>query len=357
MPSMPKGVRVEPVYSQKSFIDRAIENVIEALRDGVILVFIILILFLMNIRITFITLTAIPMSLVMTAIVFSIFDLSINTMTLGGIAVAMGELVDDAIVDVENIYRRLKENALAGAPLNPLLVVFRASTEVRKSIVFSTMVVILVFIPLFALGDMAGKLFAPLGVAYIVSILASLIVSLTITPILSYWLLGLSKGKAHHADGIVLRSFKWVGERVISLSLTFPKTILALTLLMVAVAGVAVAQLESDFLPPFNEGTIQLNVVLPPGTSLASSSQVNVMVEQSLKRIEDVERFARRTGRAELETPALRSTINATTTPTPVATTGMKESIREYEAAETAIVHSPNIPAVRFTGNLRTSVL
>jgi Cu/Ag efflux pump CusA len=196
-PTLPSGIQVMPVYSQKTFIDRAIENVVEALRDGGILVVIILFLFLMNLRTTFITLTAIPLSLVMTAIVFAVFGLSINTMTLGGIAVAMGELVDDAIVDVENIFRRLKENRIAGSPLNPLLVVFRASTEVRRSIVFGTMIVVLVFIPLFALGGMEGKLFAPLGIAYIVSILSSLIVSLTVTPVLSYWLLGLSKGSGH----------------------------------------------------------------------------------------------------------------------------------------------------------------
>ena len=189
-PSLPAGVRIEATYSQKSFIERAIKNVEEALRDGVILVVIILFLFLMNIRTTFITLTAIPLSLFMTAIVFAVFGLSINTMTLGGIAVAMGELVDDAIVDVENIFRRLKENRIAGNPVNPLLVVFRASAEVRRSIVFSTMIVILVFFPLFALSGMEGKFFAPLGVAYIVSILSSLIVSLTVTPVLSYWLLG-----------------------------------------------------------------------------------------------------------------------------------------------------------------------
>lgn len=300
-PTLPPGVRLMPVYSQKSFIDRAIENVVEALRDGGILVVVILFLFLMNLRTTFITLTAIPLSLVMTAIVFAVFGLSINTMTLGGIAVAMGELVDDAIVDVENIFRRLKENRIAGGPLNPLLVVFRASTEVRRSIVFGTMIVILVFIPLFALGGMEGKLFAPLGVAYIVSILSSLIVSLTVTPVLSYWLLGLSKGGGHQRDGIVLRGLKWLGARVIGFSLSVPRLSIAVTLGLVALAGVFLSRLEKDFLPPFNEGTIQLNVVLPPGTSLAASSTIAETVEKSLMQIKDVRRFARRTGRAELD--------------------------------------------------------
>lgn len=300
-PTLPDGIQLSAVYSQKSFIDRAIENVIEALRDGGILVVIVLFLFLLNIRTTFITLTAIPLSLVMTAIVFAVFDLSINTMTLGGIAVAMGELVDDAIVDVENIYRRLKENRAAAQPLNPLLVVFRASAEVRRSIVFGTMIVILVFIPLFALGGMEGKLFAPLGVAYIVSILSSLIVSLTVTPVLSYWLLGVAPSRGHESDGIVLRALKWVADKVIRFSLTFPRFNLTVTALMVALAAVFASRLEKDFLPPFNEGTIQLNVVLPPGTSLTESNRIGRMVEDSLKEIEDVKRFARRTGRAELD--------------------------------------------------------
>ena len=300
-PSLPAGVRIEATYSQKSFIERAIKNVEEALRDGVILVVIILFLFLMNIRTTFITLTAIPLSLFMTAIVFAVFGLSINTMTLGGIAVAMGELVDDAIVDVENIFRRLKENRIAGNPVNPLLVVFRASAEVRRSIVFSTMIVILVFLPLFALSGMEGKLFAPLGVAYIVSILSSLIVSLTVTPVLSYWLLGGSKSKGHETDGIVLRGLKWLGQRIIRFSLAMPYLNLSVTLLFVGIAAIFLSRLERDFLPPFNEGTIQLNVVLPPGTSLSASNEISRTVENSLKEIDDVQRFVRRTGRAELD--------------------------------------------------------
>ncbi|MBX3422957.1 MAG: efflux RND transporter permease subunit [Pirellulaceae bacterium] len=299
-PTFPNGVHIEPTYSQKAFIDRAIANVEEALRDGAILVIVILLLFLMNWRTTLITLTAIPLSLVMTAIVFAGFGLSINTMTLGGIAVAMGELVDDAIVDVENIFRRLRENRLAGSRLPPLLVVFRASSEVRRSIVFSTMIVILVFVPLFALSGMEGKLFAPLGIAYIVSIVSSLIVSLTVTPVLSFWLLGGQRG-AHDHDSLLLRAVKWLGARVIRFSLAFPWQNLAVTAFLVALAAVFLSRVERDFLPPFNEGTIQLNVIMPPGTSLAASNDICRTVEHSLQQLPDVQKFARRTGRAELD--------------------------------------------------------
>ena len=299
--TLPDGVRIESSYSQKAFIDRAINNVEEALRDGALLVVVILFLFLMNLRTTFITLTAIPLSLFMTAIVFAAFHLSINTMTLGGIAVAMGELVDDAIVDVENIYRRLKENRSAKVKLHPLLVVFRASAEVRRSIVFSTLIVILVFLPLFALGGMEGKLFAPLGIAYIVSILSSLIVSLTVTPVLSYMLLGYANSRGHEGDGIVLRVLKNIGEQIIRFSLSFPYFNLVTTLLLVAIAGLFLSRLDRDFLPPFNEGTIQLNVVLPSGTSLSASNAICESVERSLMAIDDVQRFSRRTGRAELD--------------------------------------------------------
>ncbi len=299
--SLPGDIRIEPMYTQKSFIDRAIANVTEALRDGGILVVVILFLFLMNFRTTFITLTAIPLSVLMTAIVFAFFGLSINTMTLGGLAVAIGELVDDAIVDVENIFRRLRQNQQLAEPRHPLLVVFQASVEVRNSIVFGTMIVILVFIPLFALTGMAGRLFAPLGIAYIVSILSSLLVSLTVTPVLCYWLLGNSRLMEREQDGFVLRGLKWVGDKVIRFSLAYPRLNLLVTAFAVALAGLFLVNLERDTLPPFNEGAVQLNVVLPPGTSLTQSNDINRRVESRVQEIEDITQFVRRTGRAELD--------------------------------------------------------
>ncbi|MHC4879550.1 MAG: efflux RND transporter permease subunit [Planctomycetota bacterium] len=299
---LPDDIRVESgLYSQKSFIDRSIDNVLEALRDGGILVVVILFLFLLNFRTTFITLTSIPVSLFITVIVFSAFGLSVNTMTLGGLAVAIGELMDDAIVDVENIFRRLKENRKAGSPKHPLLVVYQASTEIRNSIVFGTMIVVIGFIPLFALSGMEGRLFAPLGVAYIVSILSSLVVSLTLTPVLSYWLLPNAPVTSHEKDGLLLRLLKWMAGGVIRFSLRFSIPMVVAAGCVTALAMTFMLKLERDFLPPFNEGVAQLNVILPPGTSLQKSNDIARTVDERLMEIEDVSGFIRRTGRAELD--------------------------------------------------------
>ncbi|MFM7920123.1 MAG: efflux RND transporter permease subunit, partial [Planctomycetaceae bacterium] len=191
-------------------------------------VIIILFLFLMNLRITFITLTAIPLSVLITALIFAACGTSINTMTLGGLAVAIGELVDDAIVDVENIFRRLRENRLRDTPAPVLQVIYSASVEVRSSIVYSTMIVVLVFVPLFALDGMEGRMFAPLGAAYIVSILASLLVSLTVTPVLSYWLLGNTRQLTVH-DSAFLRLLRRPAESIIRFSLRHPALNLSVT--------------------------------------------------------------------------------------------------------------------------------
>jgi HME family heavy-metal exporter len=319
--SLPDDVRIEPsLYQQKGFIDRAIENVAEALRDGGLLVVVILIIFLLDVRATFITLLAIPLSITMTALIFAAFGLGINTMTLGGLAVAIGELVDDAIVDVENIHRRLHENALRLNPLPKLLVVFRASSEIRNSIVFGTMIVVLVFLPLFALSGMEGRLFPPMGVAYVVSLISSLLVSLTVTPALASLLLSGGRPKPateakatetnatekpKRKDNLLVWSLKAVAGGIIRLSTYLGWPILAVTALVVAVAGVGLWNLENDFLPPFDEGVAQINVLLPPGASLAKSEEVARQVEDRLKEIPDLEAFVRRTGRAELDEHAM----------------------------------------------------
>ncbi|MEN6367890.1 MAG: efflux RND transporter permease subunit [Thermoguttaceae bacterium] len=300
--SLPPDIRINPnVYQQKSFIELGIHNVIDALRDGGILVVVVLFLFLLNFRTTFITLTAIPLSMVITGLVFKWCHMSINTMTLGGLAVAIGELVDDAIVDVENIFRRLRENKHSPNPKHPLRVVYEASSEVRNSIVFSTILVVLVFVPLFALGGMEGRLFTPLGVAYIVSILASLAVSLTVTPVLSYWLLPNAKVMGHDRDSLILRWLKNAVGHAIRFSVRHPWPVLGVVSVGVAVSCAVVSRLGRDFLPPFNEGTVQINVVLPPGDSLDTSNRIAGMVEDRLKNIRGVVAFGRRTGRAELD--------------------------------------------------------
>jgi CzcA family heavy metal efflux pump len=304
--TLPKDVTIDAtVYQQRAFIDLSIHNVIEALRDGGILVVIILFIFLLNFRTTFITLTAIPLSIVTAGLVFKWFGMSINTMTLGGLAVAIGELVDDAIVDVENIFRRLRENRHAAVKKPALQVIYEASSEVRNSIVFSTILVVLVFVPLFALGGMEGKLFLPLGVAYIVSIIASLVVSLTVTPVLCYWLLPNAKFMAEEKDGLLLRVLKRIGGVVIRFSVRHPWPILTAVLVAVTISGFVVTRMGRDFLPPFDEGTVQVNVMVPPGTSLEASNRIGQMADERLLQVPGVVTVARRTGRAELDEHAM----------------------------------------------------
>lgn len=303
------------LFRLKNFIDRGIFNVGESLVIGAVLVLIILFLFLLNFRTTFITLTAIPLSLVITTLVFRLLSqltgtqLSINVMTLGGIAVAMGELVDDAIVDVENIFRRLKENNALTHPKPSLLVVYEASKEIRSAIVFGTMVVILVFLPLFALSGVEGRLFAPLGIAYIVSILASLLVSLTVTPVLSYYLLPQSKATHHEGDGPLLRFLKWGAAYLIRFSMAVPGWLLVITWLMVIFAAWELTTLGRNFLPQFDEGSILVNVTLPPSSSLDASNQVSGLIDAKFRARQrsvanpdgEILYFVRRTGRAEMD--------------------------------------------------------
>lgn len=309
-PALPRDVQIDPtLYQQREFIDYGVANVVEAIRDGSLLVVIVLVLFLANLRTTFITLTAIPLSILVTALVFRWMGLSINVMTLGGIAVALGELVDDAIVDVENIFRRLRENRASASPRSSLQIVFEASSEVRGAIITSTVLVIVVFAPLFALSGMEGRLFTPLGVAYVVSILASTVVSLTVTPVLSSLLLTKQREATEQRDGPVLRGLKGIAEPVVRFSLR--PTGFAIGS---AVAGVAVVLaigallgMGRNFLPPFNEGAAQLNLFAKPGTSLDMSRRISKMADERLSELlateEHPERpllsFTCRTGRAE----------------------------------------------------------
>lgn len=291
--------KLHELFKQANFIEAAVGNVEEALRDGSILVMIILFLFLLNFRTTIITLTAIPLSFVITALILSAFGISINTMTLGGLAVAIGELVDDAIVDVENVFRRLRENRTKPNPDNPLRVIFMASAEVRNSIVFATIIVILVFIPLFSMGGIEGRLFIPLGIAYVVSILASLVVSLTVTPVLCSFLLPKSKATAHPDDGGLVRWLKIADRRLLSIVLERPRAVISVCTVGVLVAAGSVAFMGREFLPPFNEGTVTIGLLLPPGTSLAESNRIGTIAEKQLLSVPEVISVGRRTGRAE----------------------------------------------------------
>ena len=287
------------MFRQADFIRTAVDNVAEAVRDGAVWVFVVLLLFMASIRAGLITLTALPLSVLVTVLVFGAFGVTINTMTLGGIAVAVGELVDDAIVDVENIFRRLNENRAKVNPEPPLRVVFRASAEVRNSIVYATLTVGLVVAPLFALSGLEGRMFAPLGLAYLVSLLASLAVSLTVTPALASLLL-VKPGKAiAHRDPLVLRGLKWADARLLRVALRRPRPVLVGALLLSAGTMLAVLGMGSEFLPPFNEGTYTINLQAPPGTSLAESGRVAGRAADRLLEIPEVVSVARRTGRAE----------------------------------------------------------
>ncbi|WP_265941913.1 efflux RND transporter permease subunit [Dechloromonas sp. A34] len=299
--SLPQGVDTPQfLFKQANFIEASVNNVEEALRDGAIMVAVILFLFLANFRTTFISLTAIPVSLLVTALVFSYFGLSINTMTLGGLAIAIGELVDDAVVDVENVLRRLRENRTLPNPRSALEVIAAASKEVRSGVVYATLIVVLVFIPLFALPGIEGRLFTPLGVAYIVSILASMAVAMTITPVLCYYLLPKMK-HIDHGDSALVKKLKAWDERLLNWSFDRARPLLIGAVVIVVVALASIPFFAKSFLPPFNEGTLTVNVVLNPGSSLAESNQIGTQAENILLAVPEVTEVGRRTGRAELD--------------------------------------------------------
>jgi Cu(I)/Ag(I) efflux system membrane protein CusA/SilA len=298
-PSIPSNVEINPnLFKQADFIEKSIANVKEALRDGIILVLIVLFLFLMNFRTTMITMTAIPLSFMLTAIIFKMFGLSVNTMTLGGLAIAIGELVDDAIVDVENVFRRLKENKTLLNPRNTYLVIFEASSEVRNSIIIATIIVCLVFIPLFAMGGIEGKLFAPLGISYVISLLASMIVSLTVTPALCSYLL--TKGKLlEHKEGPIVQVLKKIDFKILKFSLSHLKIVIGFTVGLFIIALITASQMGRDFLPKFNEGTATITVLAQPGTSLTESNRIGTDAEKLILKSPEVSSVSRRTGRAE----------------------------------------------------------
>jgi CzcA family heavy metal efflux pump len=295
-------VRAE-LFRQADFITVAIDNVVEALRDGAILVVIILFLFLWNFRTTAISILAIPLSLAVAILAMKLLGISINTMTLGGMAIAIGALVDDAIIDVENVFRRLRENQhLPEEARRPALkVIYDASREIRSSIVNATLIIIVVFMPLFFLGGVEGRLLQPLGFAYVVAILASLLVAVTVTPVLCAYLLPNAQAvQVEHESGLV-RWLKVRYARTLDRVIAHPRAIVAAALVTLAATGACIPFLGSAFLPEFNEGALTVSVVTVPGTSLAESDAIGRRVEEILLANPAVRNTDRRQGRAELD--------------------------------------------------------
>lgn len=301
-PTLPADVTIDTkAFQQADFIKRAISNVNWSLVEGGVMVSIVLFLFLWNFRTTFISLTAIPLSLVTAILVMSYFGITVNTMTLGGLAIAIGALVDDAIIDVENVFRRLKQNAHSPTPEPVTRVIFKASSEIRNSILFATLIIVLVFLPLFSLGGFEGRMFAPLAFAYIISITASLFVALTVTPVLCYYLLGHSKLLQDERDSRLVALLKRRYARDLNWTLRHPYKIIGTSAVMLLVAVLLFPLMGREFLPPFNEGALNINASLPPGSSLQESNRIGSILETALHEVPEVVSTTRRTGRAELD--------------------------------------------------------
>jgi len=320
-PGMPDGMRLDRhVMRQSDFIARSLDQVTHVSRDAAIIVAIILALFLMNLRTTIITLTTIPLSIAMALLLLAAMGGTINVMTLGGLAIAIGVVVDDGIINVENVFRRLRENRLlpAGERRPFIDVIFGASNEIRSSIVFATVIIVIVFVPLLFLGGLEGRFFRPLGNMYIASILASLIVAMTLTPALCKHLLGGRMTLKEGREGPLVRGLKWLYEPTVRLAIRWRRTVLAGALAL-AVGFLALANtFGTSFLPEFNEGTFTVFLMAPPGTSLAESNRLAQSVERRLAAVEGVRTVVRRTGRAERDEhaePVSSSEVEVTVKP------------------------------------------
>ncbi|MCP4603591.1 MAG: efflux RND transporter permease subunit [Proteobacteria bacterium] len=306
--SLPKGMVIHShVFRQADFIEVAIHNVSAAMRDGGILVVFIMLVFLMSLRATGITILAIPLSLLAAVLAMKAIGTTINTMTLGGMAIAVGALVDDAIIVNENVVRRLRQNATLATDRRRSLfkVIFEATREIRGSIVFATFIIILVFVPLFFLSGVEGRLLRPLGFAYVVSLFASLVVALTVTPALCSFLLPRSRAVQHGLEPAAVRWVKAVYDPILSATMVRWKTVVSVSLAGLIVASLGLIISGRAFLPDFNEGALTIGAVTLPGASLKESDDLGRMIEQILLRQEEIVATARRTGRAELDEHAL----------------------------------------------------
>lgn len=307
--NLPADVRISTdIFRQSHFIDNSINNVKNSLFEGSFFVVIVLFLFLMNIRTTVISLVALPLSLLVSIIVLHYMGLTINTMSLGGMAIAIGSLVDDAIVDVENVYKRIRENRLLPPEQqrSTLEVVYDASREVRMPILNSTLIIVVSFVPLFFLSGMEGRMLVPLGIAFIVALFASTVVALTLTPVLcSYLLNRKATGMKELREAWIARKLKVVYKRALEFALAYQKWVLGTTIALFVVALVIFFHLGRSFLPPFNEGSFTINVSSLPGISLDESDLIGRRAEALLLQVPEIKTVARKTGRAELDEHAL----------------------------------------------------
>ena len=301
---LPPGITIDRmIFRQADFIQVAVNNVIAALRDGGFLVIAVVLIFLANTRAAAITLTAMPLSLAAAILVLRGFDVTINTMTLGGLAIAIGALVDDAIIDVENVMRRLRENAVLPPEERraAAVVVCDATVEIRTSIVFATVIIVLVFLPIFGLSGVEGRLLTPLAYAYIVALLASLGVALVVTPALCFAFLPSAATVVRGHEGWLARTLKARFAGGLPYALDRPVVVTAVSLALLVTAGLAMTRFGTAFLPEFQEGSLTITVNTLPGTSLVKSDEIGRRVEQILLAQPEVVATARRTGRAELD--------------------------------------------------------
>ena len=307
--SLPSDIHISTdIFRQSRFIDSSIENIRSSLFEGAIFVVIVLFFFLMNGRVTIISLVALPLSLLVTILVLKMLGMTINTMSLGGMAIAIGSLVDDAIIDVENVYRRLRENHLKPEPEQekPLKMIYDASTEIRSSIVHATVITMVSFVPLFFLSGMEGRMLKPLGISFIVSLFASMIVAMTVTPVLCSYLLTTKKAlRKSEKEPAVSRYLKKIYRQALEWVLSHKRAVLGGTVALFVGAVIVFATLGSSFLPPFNEGSLTINIGTLPGISLEESDKIGRSVEQILLEIPEIKTVARKTGRAELDEHSL----------------------------------------------------
>lgn len=344
-PSLPAGVELNrDVMRQSHFIERSVHNVTAVLRDAVIIVTIVLILFLMNVRTTIITLTALPVSIAVAVLLMDYFNLGLNVMTLGGLAVAIGVLVDDAIIDVENVFRRLRQNSALPEEQRRkhTEVIFDASNEIRPAMVFATVIIVMVFIPLLFLQGLEGRFFSPLGLTYVVSILASLVVALTVTPAMCRYLLRGRLGGSHGKDGLFVRWLKRWYEPSLRKSIRYRGAVAGFAVAATALALLLGSTFGTSFLPTFNEGTFTVFVMMPPGTSLEESNRVAVGVEKRLSNIEGVRSVVRRTGRAERDEHA--EPVSSSEIEVSVEAGHSREAIREQ--IDTILAAVPGVTTV-----------